>query len=138
MLPFQPSIVGTMGAGGRSEAEIPPAPRDNGRPTMDTDLPQDYYEDLPDPHQIHGTKRFEEPLSQRQAELLAQALRLGHTCRYCDLPVPIGTTVCAEHIGQYQQYRKKAKRQARRLCELARQRRMVTQPPTRSAEPVTT
>ena len=90
---------------------------------MPTDLPQDYYEQITAEGRIHGTTDFEEPLPLRQAELIAQAIKLDHTCRYCSTPVPLESTVCEEHLGQYQQYRKKAKAQAQRLIELAQERR---------------
>ena len=87
--------------------------------------PQDYTEEITAEGKIHGTTDFEEPLTERQAELLAQAIRLNHTCRHCSTPVPLGSTVCEEHLGQYQQWCKKAKAQAQRLIELAQERRVV-------------
>jgi len=109
--------------------------------TQGSALPQDYAEELTATGRIHGTTDFEEPISERTAELLAQAIRLNHTCRYCDAFVPLESTVCEEHLGQYQQYRKKAKAQAQRLCELAREKRaMVTRVRTseRSGDPACT
>ena len=102
-------------------------------------LPQDYYEDLP-PNRcaIHATKRFAE-LTHEQ-EVRRDYLRItGHKCRYCDTIVDPRCVCCDKHKVQYWHYLKKAKAQAQRLCELARERRaMVTEPVLRRSDPVTT
>lgn len=102
-----------------------------------TNIPQDYIEEITAEGRIHGTTQFEEPQDERQRQLLDQAIRMGHHCRYCDMPVPLGTTVCSEHLSEYQQNCKKAKAQAQRLCEIARERTMVTHVRTRLANTVT-